>query len=331
MIAQHFAIHQDLAYADYLCGATFWRVIDTIGLHDTNLTQKEALSTSHNLSWRQCLCRFWIAFPRSLKQLQKAIQDFVSKRFIQLAKAALKETLHYYCKLAYSWLWLSASSFGAGIDVFLFVVRWGRFKPEHDEALASFALNCGETALRALASLCLDGRQGGMSWCLKLKLKSVPVTFRPYNAGLYSLRPWQRDPWTASSGCWSEFRATEPRTLGHWKLGKRCFSSQGLIRATFIETLVAKNWSLDLKEMSNHVPTVTQHDFVSKLNFIQVCLKFGLSLVYLQVEDLLESTTWMDKQPACTSKVLSQVPCLKLPSCCWIFSRLHLHWLILLH
>ncbi len=32
---------QELAYADYLCGAAFWRVIDTIGLHDTNLTQKE--------------------------------------------------------------------------------------------------------------------------------------------------------------------------------------------------------------------------------------------------------------------------------------------------
>lgn len=33
---------EELAYADYLCGASFWRVIDTIGLHDTNLTQKEA-------------------------------------------------------------------------------------------------------------------------------------------------------------------------------------------------------------------------------------------------------------------------------------------------
>ena len=28
------------------------------------------------------------------------------------------------------------------------MVRWGRFKPEHDEALAAFAANCGETALR---------------------------------------------------------------------------------------------------------------------------------------------------------------------------------------
>ena len=38
-----------------------------------------------------------------------------------------------------------------GIDVFLFVLRWGRFKPEHDEALAAFAVNCGETALRRTA------------------------------------------------------------------------------------------------------------------------------------------------------------------------------------
>ena len=81
---------QELAHADYLCGASFWRVIDTIGLQDTNLTQKEVLD-----------------------------------RFSTFSEAAAE-----------------------GIDCFLFVVRWGRFKPEHDEALAAFALNCGESALR---------------------------------------------------------------------------------------------------------------------------------------------------------------------------------------
>eukprot|EP00913_Durusdinium_trenchii_P014758 g13843.t1 len=79
-----------LAHADYLRGATFWRVIDTIGLHDTHLSQKEVL-----------------------------------ERFSTFSEAAAE-----------------------GIDVFLFVLRWGRFKPEHDEALAAFAVNCGETALR---------------------------------------------------------------------------------------------------------------------------------------------------------------------------------------
>ena len=44
--------------------------------------------------------------------------------------------------------WGSACEASRGISVFLFVVRWGRFKPEHDEALAAFAANCGETALR---------------------------------------------------------------------------------------------------------------------------------------------------------------------------------------
>ncbi|CAK9095857.1 Voltage-dependent L-type calcium channel subunit alpha-1F (Voltage-gated calcium channel subunit alpha Cav1.4) [Durusdinium trenchii] len=81
---------QELAHADYLRGATFWRVIDTIGLHDTHLSQKEVL-----------------------------------ERFSTFSEAAAE-----------------------GIDVFLFVLRWGRFKPEHDEALAAFAVNCGETALR---------------------------------------------------------------------------------------------------------------------------------------------------------------------------------------
>jgi hypothetical protein len=35
-----------------------------------------------------------------------------------------------------------------GIHVFLFVVRWGRFKPEHEAALSAFAANAGEAALR---------------------------------------------------------------------------------------------------------------------------------------------------------------------------------------
>ena len=81
---------QELSHADYLCGATFWRVIDTIGLQDTGLRQKEVLD-----------------------------------RFSCFSEQAAE-----------------------GIDVFLFVVKWGRFKPEHDEALAAFAMNCGESALR---------------------------------------------------------------------------------------------------------------------------------------------------------------------------------------
>lgn len=35
-----------------------------------------------------------------------------------------------------------------GIDCFIFVVRWGRFKPENEAALEAFARNCGEDALR---------------------------------------------------------------------------------------------------------------------------------------------------------------------------------------
>ncbi|CAE7339725.1 CACNA1G [Symbiodinium pilosum] len=81
---------QELAHADYLCGGSFWRVIDTVGLNDTGLSQAEVLD-----------------------------------RFSTFAEAAAE-----------------------GISVFLFVVRWGRFKPEHDEALAAFAANCGEVALR---------------------------------------------------------------------------------------------------------------------------------------------------------------------------------------
>ncbi len=34
-----------------------------------------------------------------------------------------------------------------GIDCFLFVVRWGRFKPEHEEALETFARTVGDAAL----------------------------------------------------------------------------------------------------------------------------------------------------------------------------------------
>ena len=37
---------QELAHADYLCGGSFWRVIDTVGLNDTGLSQAEATSTS---------------------------------------------------------------------------------------------------------------------------------------------------------------------------------------------------------------------------------------------------------------------------------------------
>jgi hypothetical protein len=33
-----------------------------------------------------------------------------------------------------------------GIDVFVFVVKWGRWKPEHDAALDAFLANCGEAA-----------------------------------------------------------------------------------------------------------------------------------------------------------------------------------------
>ena len=34
-----------------------------------------------------------------------------------------------------------------GIDVFLFVVRWGRFRPDHEAAVDAFVANCGESAL----------------------------------------------------------------------------------------------------------------------------------------------------------------------------------------
>ena len=35
----------------------------------------------------------------------------------------------------------------AGIDVFAFVLRWGRFKPEHEATLSAFVANAGEGAL----------------------------------------------------------------------------------------------------------------------------------------------------------------------------------------
>ena len=36
------ACTQELAHADYLRGGSFWRVIDTVGLNDTGLSQTEA-------------------------------------------------------------------------------------------------------------------------------------------------------------------------------------------------------------------------------------------------------------------------------------------------
>ena len=34
-----------------------------------------------------------------------------------------------------------------GIDIFLLVVRWGRFRPDHEAAVDAFVANCGEAAL----------------------------------------------------------------------------------------------------------------------------------------------------------------------------------------
>jgi len=34
-----------------------------------------------------------------------------------------------------------------GIDVFLLIVRWGRFRPDHEAAVDAFVANCGEAAL----------------------------------------------------------------------------------------------------------------------------------------------------------------------------------------
>jgi len=80
---------QDCGHADYLRGGCFWRVVDTVGLHDTDLSQKDVME------------RFSLFADRTPN----------------------------------------------GIDIFFFVVRWGRFKPEHDAALDAFVANCGAGAL----------------------------------------------------------------------------------------------------------------------------------------------------------------------------------------
>lgn len=84
---------QSSATADYMLmfppPPTFYRVVDTIGLHDTALPAAE-----------------------------------VMRRF-----SAFAEHTPY------------------GIDAFLFVVRFGRFKPEHEAAISAFVANCGEAAL----------------------------------------------------------------------------------------------------------------------------------------------------------------------------------------
>ena len=81
----------ECAHADYLqlgeCGVT--RVVDTLGLQDTDLPAAE-----------------------------------VMRRFT-----------------------LFATCTPLGINAFLFVVRWGRFKPEHEAALDAFLSNCGSDAL----------------------------------------------------------------------------------------------------------------------------------------------------------------------------------------
>ena len=41
----------------------------------------------------------------------------------------------------------------SGIDVFLFVVRWGRFRPDHEAAVDAFVANCGESALAHTAHI----------------------------------------------------------------------------------------------------------------------------------------------------------------------------------
>lgn len=83
------SVTQENAHADYMYSGEFWRVIDTIGLHDTGLAPEEVFA-----------------------------------RFSTFADRALD-----------------------GIDAFLFVVRWGRFKPEHAAAFEAFEANCGAAAL----------------------------------------------------------------------------------------------------------------------------------------------------------------------------------------
>ncbi|KAJ1632254.1 AIG1-type guanine nucleotide-binding (G) domain-containing protein [Pavlovales sp. CCMP2436] len=84
---------QTCSHADYMLMQplpAFYRVVDTLGLHDTGLPAAEVMA-----------------------------------RF---------------------------SAFAAhtpfGIDAFVFVVRFGRFKPEHEAAFGSFVANCGEGALK---------------------------------------------------------------------------------------------------------------------------------------------------------------------------------------
>lgn len=84
------SVTRDCAHADFMRDGRFWRVVDTVGLHDTDLSKTEVL-----------------------------------ERFVSFADRTPE-----------------------GIDVFLFVLRWGRFKPEHVAALVSFAANCGESALQ---------------------------------------------------------------------------------------------------------------------------------------------------------------------------------------
>ena len=81
---------RECAHVDYLYDDAAFRVVDTVGLQDTNLTAEE-----------------------------------VATRFVRFGE----HTPH-------------------GIDCFMFVMRWGRFKPEHEAALESFARNCGEGVLR---------------------------------------------------------------------------------------------------------------------------------------------------------------------------------------
>eukprot|EP00929_Paragymnodinium_shiwhaense_P063562 TRINITY_DN31757_c0_g1_i1.p1 TRINITY_DN31757_c0_g1~~TRINITY_DN31757_c0_g1_i1.p1 ORF type:complete len:298 (-),score=55.07 TRINITY_DN31757_c0_g1_i1:176-1069(-) len=80
---------QTCAHVDYVRSGTFWRAIDTIGLHDTELSREEVLD-----------------------------------RFSTFADQTPE-----------------------GIDAFLFIVRWGRFRPEHGAALDAFVANCGNSVL----------------------------------------------------------------------------------------------------------------------------------------------------------------------------------------
>mmetsp|Transcript_27553 Transcript_27553/g.74174 ORF Transcript_27553/g.74174 Transcript_27553/m.74174 type:complete len:253 (-) Transcript_27553:176-934(-) len=84
---------QESAHVDFMSmhdgEPAFFRVVDTIGLQDTNLPAEEVMQ------------RF--------------------SRFAHLTPF--------------------------GIDAFLFVVRYGRFKPEHEAALSAFVANCGDGAL----------------------------------------------------------------------------------------------------------------------------------------------------------------------------------------